>query len=104
MYGLPQSGAMCYRTFARYHSNYLLMHHTATVPAVFVRHDEIGRLDGMSVVQVDDTLIMGSPTFMVDEERESFAFPSKGRTTILDQPVGFNGPFITRKGKDVIVD
>lgn len=104
LYGLPEAGAMWYSTFARYHRNNLRMHHTATDPAVFVRHDEHGRLDGMSVVQVDDTLIMGSPSFMDDEERESAAFPSKGRTSVEAKPVAFNGTTIRRRGKTVIVD
>lgn len=104
LYGLPEAGAMWYSTFARYHRNSLLMHHTATDPAVFVRHDKHGCLEGMSVVQVDDTLIMGTSAFMEDEERESVAFPSKGRTSIEDKPVSFNGTVLTRRGRDVIVD
>lgn len=104
LYGLPEAGAMWYSTFARYHRNSLHMHHTATDPAVLVRHDKHGNLDGMSVIQVDDTLIMGTPLFVKDEERESVAFPSKGRTLIESKPVGFNGTVITRKGRNIVVD
>lgn len=104
LYGLPEAGAMWYSTFARYHRNSLGMCHTATDPAVFMRHDATNKLDGMAVIQVDDTLIMGSPAFMADEERESSAFPSKGRTIISSSPVQFNGTHISRHGCDIVVE
>lgn len=104
LYGLPEAGAMWYATFARYHRNELGMRHTATDPAVFVRHSSNGDFEGMSVLQVDDTLITGTDSFLADEERESKAFPSKGRTEIGSKKTKFNGSNLSRKGSSVIVD
>eukprot|EP00173_Palmaria_palmata_P000915 Plantae.Rhodophyta-Palmaria_palmata.ctg14716.p1 GENE.Plantae.Rhodophyta-Palmaria_palmata.ctg14716~~Plantae.Rhodophyta-Palmaria_palmata.ctg14716.p1 ORF type:complete len:201 (-),score=15.59 Plantae.Rhodophyta-Palmaria_palmata.ctg14716:638-1240(-) len=104
LYGLPEAGAMWYSTFARYHRNSLMMHHTATGPAVFVRHASEGRLEGLSVLQVDDTLVIGNETFMASEAKESDAFPFKGRTLIQSKPVGFNGTNLSRRDCDVVVE
>ena len=104
LYGLPEAGAMWYATYSMHHRVALGMHATAVDPAVFVRHSESGDLDGIVVVQVDDTLATGSKTFLDDEKTHSSAFPSKGRTTIGDQRVSFNGANLRRLADAIIAD
>jgi hypothetical protein len=55
LYGLPESGAIWYATYAQHHRNKLGMRPTIVDPAVFVKHDAAGKLEGFCVLQVDDS-------------------------------------------------
>lgn len=55
----------------------------------FVRHR--GAIMMMASLQVDDSLLLGTKTFMEREMVTSRLFPSKGRETIGSSPVAFNG-------------
>jgi hypothetical protein len=96
LYGLPESGAMWYATYAQHHRNKLEMRPTIVDPAVFVKHDAAGKLEGLCVLQVDDSLICGTADFLRQEEINSVAFPSKGRTMITEMPVEVNGSVLQR--------
>jgi ribonuclease HI len=96
LYGLPESGAMWYATYAQHHRNKLEMRPTIVDPAVFVKHDAAGKLVGLCVLQVDDSLICGTADFLRQEEINSVAFPSKGRTMVTETPVEFNGSVLQR--------
>jgi Reverse transcriptase (RNA-dependent DNA polymerase) len=100
LYGIPESGAMRYSTYSKYHREKLAMRPTRIDPAVFVRHDDKGRLKGLTVLQVDDRLIRGTKEFLDDEEQKSVAFPSKGRTKISTDSVDFNGSSL--KGLEMV--
>lgn len=79
-YDLPEAGAIN-AIYASYHRK-LDMRHMATDPAVFLRHTDDGRLDGIAAVQFDVSLITGPIKFVADEHCESATFPSKGHTLI----------------------
>jgi hypothetical protein len=48
-------------------------------------------LKGFVCYKVDDSLICGTAEFLRQEEINSVAFPSKGRTMVTETPVEFNG-------------
>jgi Reverse transcriptase (RNA-dependent DNA polymerase) len=98
LYGLPESGAMWYSTYSKYHRAKLAMRPTRIDPAVFMRHDDKGRLQGLTVLQVDDSLNTGTKEFLDDEEQKSVAFPSKGRTMVSTVNVDVNGSSLRRFG------
>lgn len=60
LYDLPEAGAMWYVTLNRYHRTDLGMRHTETDSAVLAKHDVNGKLEGLSVLQFDDSVIRGS--------------------------------------------
>jgi Reverse transcriptase (RNA-dependent DNA polymerase) len=96
LYGLPESGAIWYAAYAQHHRNKLGMRPTIVDPAAFVKHDAAGNLAGFCVIHVDDSLICGTADFLRQEEINSVAFPSKGRTMVTEMPVEFNGSVLQR--------
>jgi hypothetical protein len=95
-YSLPESGEMWYSTYAEYHRELMGMHPTRIDPAVFVRHDGDGKVEMLTVLQVDDSLVTGTKVFLAQEEHESKAFATKRRTMIEHEDVAFNGSVLKR--------
>jgi Reverse transcriptase (RNA-dependent DNA polymerase) len=91
LYGLPESGLLWYEKYRSYHTSQLRMNVDAADPCLYSRHTHDGRIDGMIVTQVDDSLQAGRESFMADEMRESSTFLSKGRFTVKASGTNFNG-------------
>ena len=60
-------------------------------PCVLIRRSKGGELDGLILLQVDDSLGLGSDAFMREEEQASKAFRCKPRTPISREETSFNG-------------
>lgn len=91
---------MWYPTFARHQRCRLNMRHIAKDRTV--KH--VPEAEGLSVFQVDDTLLMGTKKILAGMHPESKAFPSKGRQFIGSSPVGFHGTCFSKTNDGYPVD
>ena len=66
------------------------MHRTTSDPCVLLKHDG-NTLEGLILLQVDDSLGFGTDLFLTTEEAASATFRCKPRTAITNKPVTFNG-------------
>lgn len=91
LYGIPESGLHWFLTYQSHYKQMLKMHETRGDKCMLYRHTE-KFLDGLTILQVDDSFGHGSATFLDDEERESNKFKCKPRDVILPgNSVQFNG-------------
>ena len=97
LYGIPESGLHWYLTYLTHHLDTLRMTRTRSDPCILIRRTKDGALDGLILLQVDDSLGLGSDTFMQEEEQASKAFRCKPRTPISEEETGFNGISIKSK-------
>lgn len=95
LYGIPESGLHWYLTYLDHHTGTLGMNRSNIDPCVLCRRTESG-LDGIVLLQVDDSLGFGTPQFLADEEKGSSKFNSKPRTTLTEKPTSFNGITLRR--------
>lgn len=58
-------------------------------------------MDGLILLQVDDSLGFGSEKFLSEEEMESTAFRCKPRTMITKKPISFNGILIHKLNRNI---
>lgn len=72
------------------------MKQTVVDPFVLYRRSRDG-IDGIVMMQVDDTNSLGNQRFMEDEENSSAAFISKDRTSIKDNYIVFNGQTMVKR-------
>ena len=95
LYGIPESGLHWYLTYLEHHLVELNMDRVKTDPCVLVRRNG-QNLEGMVALQVDDSLAMGTASFMSDEEIASSKFICKPRSLLTNKPLTFNGLTLTR--------
>ena len=99
LYGIPESGLHWYLTYLSHHLDTLDMIRTTVDPCVLVRKVN-GTLDGLIILQVEDSLGIGSKEILKDEELGSKQFLCKERSMIEPGgiPTSFNGLTITNDG------
>lgn len=96
-YGIPESGLHWYLTYLNHHINELGMTRSRADPCVLYRRTGTV-LDGVIVLQVDDSLGVGSTGFLDEEGQESKPFRCKYRSLIEKKPITFNGRSIRWDG------
>lgn len=102
LYGIPESGLHWYLTYLDHHVGRLGMKQSRADPCFLMKHREDGTIDGVVVLQVDDSLIVGSKQFMKMEEEAASEFQTKPRTYITDNITGFNGIQLRRTANGTI--
>lgn len=90
LYGIPESGLHWYLTYLSHHVDNLGMNRARTDPCLLYRHKD-NEIDGIILLQVDDTLGIATERFLKDEEKESKAFRCKERVVVGKTPISFNG-------------
>lgn len=95
LYGFPESGLHLCLTCLDHHTERIKMKRTKTDPCVLIRHNE-GKLAGLVILQVDESLRIGTMGFMEEEEIASKPFKEK-RTMLTKSPITFNGSNINLK-------
>lgn len=103
LYGLPESGLLWYETYRSYHEVDLQMKASVVDPCVYYRQTS-DDLSGMIVTQVDDSAIIGTASFLAQEDKVSPAFPSKGRHKVEQCGKDFNGSKIAKSGTGFSMD
>ena len=98
LYGIPESGLHWYLTYLSHHLETLGMHRATADPCVLIKRSN-NEIEGLILLQVDDSLGFCTPNFMEDEERASTVFRCKPRTPISTKPISFNGIYICKKGE-----
>lgn len=100
LYGIPESGLHWYLTYLTNHLDVLNMKRsTSDLCLLFKRNGD--KLDGLIFFQVDDSLGVGSESFLGKEENASKDFRCKPRTMITKDPISFNGIQITKKAGNI---
>lgn len=94
LYGIPESGLHWYLTYLTHHLDTLHMTRSKSDPCVLIKRSK-GQLEGLILLQVDDTLGLGTTNFMEEEQHHSQAFRCKPRTRLSAIPTTFNGITIT---------
>lgn len=95
LYGIPESGLHWYLTYLEHHMTKLGMRRSRTDPCLLLGTDADG-LRGMIILQVDDSLGLGTDTFMEEEERASTEFRCKPRKQIKEGCQEFNGSVVSQ--------
>lgn len=96
LYGIPESGLHWFVTYHDHHINTLNMIPSIVDPCVLYRRNG-NDLDGMTALQVDDSVGFGSPTFLKDEEKTADKFKSKAQIILEPGKEGtFNGTVVRR--------
>lgn len=90
LYGIPESGLHWYLTYLEYHSDKLGMHRATIDPCVMIKRDK-GKLKGLVMLQVDDSLRLGSEEFITEEQLAAREFKSKEREFLSNATLDFNG-------------
>ena len=91
LYGIPESGLHWFLTYQSHHKQMLHMEETHGDKCILYRLKN-NLLDGLTILQVDDSFGHGSKEFLDDEERESHKFKCKPRQVIVSgSNVQFNG-------------
>ena len=104
IYGLPESGVQLFGTYAQHNVKKLGMTATEVEQCLLYRSDKQGNLDGISCLQVDDTITAGSSNFCEDGEEASKSFKSTGKNYIKDSSTSkFNRQHICRRGKEILI-
>lgn len=70
-------------------------------PCILIRHSEEGKIQGLIVLQVDDSLGLGTDCFLLDKKEASGIFTEKGRTKLDMGALYLNGMKICGS-KDII--
>lgn len=65
-------------------------------PCVLVKRNGL-KLGGLILLQVDDSLGLGSDSFLKEEEHASKIFWCKERTSVKEVPTSFNGITIRKE-------
>lgn len=97
---IPEIVLQWYRSYLEQHKETLGMKNLTTYPCVLVKHKD-EKLEGMLILQVDDSLILGTKVFLEDEERESRKFKKKPIIELTNTPMHFNGDQISGEGYSI---
>lgn len=100
-YGLPESPGYWWQTFRRWHEIDLKMKSSALDPCLFYKHID-GKLEGIQVTQVDDTVGTGTERFSKLEIEKSSKFECKPRTESF--PMKFNGMILEKSGNGYVIN
>lgn len=84
LYGIPESGLHWYLTYLENHVDNLGMNRTKADPCVTWK-SKGNCIQGLIVLQVDESLGMGTQGFLKEEEEGSMRFKSKPRTPIAEE-------------------
>ena len=95
LYGIPESGLHWYLTYLAHHLDSLGMKRTRVDPCVLIKGGN-NSIDGLIILQVDDSLGFGSDEFLDNEEINSKDIRCKPRTFIGLKDTSFNGINICR--------
>lgn len=68
LHGIPESGLHWYLTYLDHHQRRLEMERTTMDPCVLVKRCG-AEFDGIVLLQVDDSLALGTPSFLKDEDQ-----------------------------------
>lgn len=90
LYGIPESGLHWYLTYLEYHIDELKMVRTKADTFFLIKRNDEG-IEGMVLLQVDDSLGVGTEGFLEKEEKWSQRFRSKDRKIIGREGQQFNG-------------
>lgn len=102
LYGVPESGLHWYLTYLHHHTERLKMTRSTVDPCLFFRHAN-GQLDGAVIIQVDDSLCLGSDEFNTEENDAATTFKTKPRRFLDEKETTFNGINIKRKNDGTII-
>jgi transposase InsO family protein len=103
LYGLPESGLHWFGTYQKHHIEKLSMQDTEYDPCLLFKSRPEGGLTGAVVLQVDDTLGVGTAEFMKQEDKESVAFVCQPRAILDKNELQFNGFHIQRKANTILM-
>lgn len=104
MNGIPENGRHWYLTYLNHHQKCLEMKRSTTDPFFLIRHDERGERDGIVILQVDDSLGIGTTKLLEDEEKTSRNFEPKARHILDTTLTVFNSIRISRSKQERFVD
>lgn len=96
LYGITKRGLHCYLTYLEHHLEALGMTRAKADPRVLMRHVD-GKLDGLALLQVDDTLELCSVELLLKELNDSLELRSQTRINISTRLTSFNGLKISKK-------
>lgn len=100
LYGIPESGLDFYQTYLAHYLELLEMRRTRAYPCLLVYKTD-GKMDGLFSLQVDDSLGIGTRTFLKNEETAAKFFRSKPPVPITSSSTSFNGLVITRSPEGI---
>lgn len=100
-YSILESGLHWYLSYMKHHMRKLRMSRSRTEPCILWKKGEEG-LDGMVIIQVDDSLIACTQKFLNDDDSESISFLSKPRQCVSENPALLNGLEISCQGSGEI--
>ncbi|KAI1000950.1 hypothetical protein K3495_g7246 [Podosphaera aphanis] len=104
LYGLAESGMHWYATYSRHHCDNLHMAPSVFDPCLLIANKDNDF--GMTALQTDDTMNLGTKAFMELEqaELEKAKFVANPQQFFEDESVGdFNGSQVEIKGKEIII-
>ena len=103
LYGIPESGAHWFVTYAKHHREKLNMKPSTFDPCLMITKKSNDDDFGMAALQTDDTLQLSTLAFMEKEERE-LTFKAKPKTILGDGSMeDFNGCRIRINGSILTV-
>jgi Reverse transcriptase (RNA-dependent DNA polymerase) len=91
LYGLPESGLHWFSTYQSHHIKKLQMSETEYDPCLLYQSSKNTGLEGAVVLQVDDSLGVGTAGFLKNEQFESTSFIGKPRIVLDKNPIHING-------------
>lgn len=103
LFGIPESGLHWCLTYLAHHRDVLQMKHARVYRCVMIRRTG-GRLDGLVLLQVDDSLGLGTELLLEKEGEASKMFRYNPRTPFTTTLKGFNRLTITRSTKGALLD
>lgn len=95
--GIPESGFHWYLTYKYHHLDYLSMFRATIDQCVLICREE-GKLSGFVILQVHDSMDIGTNDFLHFEEEASDRYNCKPRKLLTSTPTIFNGSHIRRGG------
>lgn len=81
LYRIPESGLHWYQTYVKYHLEQLGMNRSRAYPCLLIRRKE-EQLEGLIILQVDDSLAVVTANFLREEEQQAKHFQSKPIDTL----------------------
>jgi ribonuclease HI len=94
LYGLPEAGVHWFATYSAHHIKHLGMKQSPADPCLFYKASASPKpsLEGISCLQVDDSLSAGRNAFVAEEEKHSRRFLCKpAQFANLDTDLTYNG-------------
>lgn len=96
LYGIPESGLHWYLTYVGHHIDKLNMTRATSDPCLLIRRDGTN-LQGIVILQVDDSFAIGTEEFEQEEDEQSKEFLSKPKTILTEKQIPFNGIMIAKE-------